>query len=94
MQTKSVEGSANGHKVFLFALSTCGWCRRTREFLESNDIGYEYIYVDLLMGDERREALSEMAKWSSSRAFPTMVIDDSEVLVGLDEAKLRKALGL
>ena len=94
MQTKSVEGSANGHKVFLFALSTCGWCRRTREFLESNDTAYEYIYVDLLMGDERRELLDEMAKWSSRRAFPTIVIDDSEVLVGLDEAKLRKALGL
>lgn len=94
MQTKSVQGSANGHTVLLFALSTCGWCRRTREFFESNDVAYQYIYVDLLMGDERREVLDEMAKWSSRRAFPTIVIDKSEVLVGLDEAKLRKALDL
>ena len=94
MKTTTVEGSRNTPKVFLFALSTCGWCRRTREFFEANDVPYEYIYVDLLTGDERSEALEEMAKWTQRRAFPTIVVAEDEALVGLDEDKLRKALGL
>jgi glutaredoxin-like protein NrdH len=94
MRTTHVEGSKSGHKVFLFALSTCGWCRRTREFFEANDVPYDYIYVDLLTGDERREVLDELAKWTERRAFPTVIVDEKQVLVGLDENQLRKALDL
>ncbi len=93
MQTTHVEGPHNSTKVFLFALSTCGWCRKTREFLETNGIEYDYIYVDLLKGDERKEALDELRKWTPRQAFPTIIIGE-EVLVGLDEGKLRGALGL
>jgi glutaredoxin len=94
MEITTVEGTNNAHKVMLFALSTCGWCRRTRQFFEDNDIAYDYIYVDLLTGDPRREVLEELKKWTSRRAFPTVVIDEDQVLVGLDEDKLRKALEL
>ena len=75
MQTKTVEGSVNAHKVFLFALSTCGWCRRSREFFESNDVAYEYIYVDLLMGDERREVLSEFPQLAVASDQPYREFD-------------------
>lgn len=90
----TVEGTNDSNQVFLFALSTCGWCRRTREFLEANQIAYDYIYVDLLKGAEREEALSEMKKYTERQAFPTIVINDDDVLVGLDEDKLKKALDL
>ena len=94
METTHVEGSDSRHDVFLFALSTCGWCARTRDFLEENKIDYDYIYVDLLTGEEREEALSELEKWTPRRAFPTVVIDQDDVLVGLDKDKLRKSLDL
>ncbi|NLS76756.1 MAG: glutaredoxin family protein [Chloroflexi bacterium] len=93
MNTTHVPGTRSNRQVFLFALSTCGWCRRTREFLEANGVEYTYIYVDLLKGDERKEALDEMRKWTPRQAFPTIIVGE-EVLVGLDEDKLRGALGL
>jgi glutaredoxin len=94
VETTHVEGSDTRHNVFLFALSTCGWCARTRDFLEENEIDYDYIYVDQLKGEEREEALEELKKWTSRRAFPTVVVDEDDVLVGLDKDKLRESLDL
>jgi glutaredoxin-like protein NrdH len=94
METTTVEGTNSTHKVLLFALSTCGWCRRTRQFLEEKGVAYDYIYVDLLTGDPRREVLAELKKWTTRRAFPTIVIDEDEVQTGLDKEKLEKALEL
>ena len=51
-------------------------------------------YVDLTTGDERSEVLEELGKWTQRRAFPTVVVDDDQVLVGLDENQLRKALDI
>lgn len=93
MQTTSVPGTYNAGKVLLFALSTCGWCRKARQLLEANNVAYEYIYVDLLKGAEREEALAELRKWTTQQGFPTTVIN-GQVIVGYDEEKLRRALKL
>lgn len=93
MQTTHVPGSYHAGKVLLFALSTCGWCRKARKLLEDNRVEYDYIYVDLLQRAERDEALAEMGKHTSQRGFPTAVIN-GQVIVGYDEAKMRRALGL
>lgn len=81
-------------KVTLFALSTCAWCRMTRRFLDENNIEHQCIYVDILSGDEKKAALDEMSKHNPRRIFPTVVIDDSTVIVGFKENLLREALGL
>ena len=41
--------------VTLYALSTCGWCKMTRGWLDDNDVQYECIYVDHLPKEERKE---------------------------------------
>ena len=46
MDIKHVDGKDKG-KVFLYALSTCGWCKKTKAFL--NEQGVEYSYVDCLL---------------------------------------------
>lgn len=94
MDMTQVAGSHNVGQVILFALSTCGWCRKTRQLLEANNVQYEYIYVDLLQGAVREEALREMAKWTDRQAFPTVIINGSTVIVGYDEDKLKKGLQL
>ena len=81
-------------KVKLYALSTCGWCKRTKRFLDEHDVDYECEHVDLLSGDEKDRFLGELAQWNPKRTYPTIVIDDSHVIVGFRTNRLREALGL
>ena len=81
-------------KVKLYALSTCGWCKKTTQFLDDNHVEYECEYVDLLTGDEKTRVKEEMTRWNPRRTFPTIVIDDSEVIVGFKRDRLREVLGL
>jgi glutaredoxin-like protein NrdH len=87
-----VEGKDRG-TVVLYALSTCAWCRRTRQMLDSLGIGYEYVYVDLLGSKEQDEAMAEMRRWNPGCSFPTIVVDSREVIRGFDEARIRELLG-
>ncbi|MFQ5905703.1 MAG: glutaredoxin family protein [bacterium] len=47
MGVEHVEGKKKGD-VLLYALSTCGWCRKTKRLLEKLRVEYDYVYVDLL----------------------------------------------
>ena len=80
-------------KVKLYALSTCGWCKKTKRFLDENNVDYEYEYVDLLSGAERARVMEEVERWNPRRTFPTVVVD-GQVVVGFKEDRLREVLGL
>ena len=43
MNISKVSGKNNKHKVFLYALSTCVWCKMTKQYLNDNNIEYEYV---------------------------------------------------
>jgi glutaredoxin len=81
-------------KVRFFALSTCGWCKKTKRFLDAHNVDYDIDYVDLLTGAERGQVMAEMERWNPRRTFPTVVVDDREVVVGFNEDRLREVLGL
>jgi glutaredoxin-like protein NrdH len=93
MKTTRMAGTHDAGQVMLFALSTCGWCRKARQLLDSNSVAYDYVYVDLAQGTERDEVTRELAKWTSRQGFPTTVVN-GEVIIGYDEEKLKKALKL
>lgn len=82
------------HKVVLYALSTCGWCRQTHFFLEDNNIEHEVIAVDMLEEAEKKQAREHLGRFNPRKSYPTVVIDDKTGIAGFDEDKLRKALGL
>jgi glutaredoxin len=90
----SVHGSRNEHKVMLYAISTCGWCRRTRKFLEDRDVAFDFIYMDLVEGQERADALEEVRRWNPAKSFPTLVVDDAEAVVGYRTNEITEVLGL
>lgn len=81
-------------KVMLYALSTCGWCKKARTFLDDNDIEYDHVYVDLLKGVEKDRVLEIVRKWNPKASFPTIVVNDQEVVAGFKEDQLREVLGL
>ena len=81
-------------KVTLYALSTCGWCKKTRSFLDENHVEYDCVYVDLLKGEEKQEVLVQVRKWNPRSSFPTIVIDDKESVAGFKKERLQEVLGL
>jgi glutaredoxin-like protein NrdH len=76
----------------LYALSTCIWCRKTEKHLDELGYKYEVHYVDKLSGQEREEAMKEVAKFNPSRSFPTLIIDGHKVVVGFKPDEIRSAL--
>ncbi len=79
--------------VKLYAISTCGWCRRTKRFLEQNKIDAEVTDVDLLEGEEKEKTRAAVAEVNPRRSYPTLIIGD-QVVVGYDEDRMRELLGL
>jgi glutaredoxin len=90
----TIDGSASDHRILFYGLSTCVWCKRTREFLEESGVGFDYVYVDLLEGDERAEAIEEIKRVNPKTNFPTVVVDGGVAVVGYDPDRLKEALGL
>lgn len=93
MKIEHVDGENKG-KIMLYALSTCGWCRKTKEFLTKLGVSFDYIFVDYLEGDDRDSTMDEVEKWNPRRSFPTIVINDKDCIVGYKEDKIKEALGL
>ena len=92
MNVTHVEGKKAG-KVMLYALSTCVWCKKTRALLEELGVEFDYVYVDLLSGDEEESAIKEIEKYNPEGAMPTLVINDDKCIIGFKEDEIREALG-
>ena len=90
----SVPGPHDEHHTVFYGLSTCVWCKRTRQFLEDQGVTFDYVYVDLLKGWEREEAKDQVRPWNPAVSFPTVIVDDSQCVVGYKPEKLKEALGL
>jgi glutaredoxin len=87
---KHVSGEKKGD-VFLFALSTCGWCGKTKDLLDELGVDYRYVYVDLLEGEAKKEANKKVSRWNPDQSFPTIIIN-KKCIVGFQEGELRRLL--
>ena len=85
-----IDGKDNGD-ITLYALSTCIWCKKTKELLTNLGVGFKYVYVDLLKGEDRANAIEEIKRYNPSTSFPTLVIGD-KAIVGYKEKEIREAL--
>lgn len=93
MKMTHVPGNNRQHRVNFYGLSTCGWCRKAKEFLDSNGIEYDFTYVDLCEDEEKAQAAARVRELNPRGSFPTIQIDDA-VVVGFDEDRLRELLGV
>jgi glutaredoxin len=84
----------NRGKITLYALSTCGWCEKTKKFLDELGVEYFYVYVDLLEGEERESVINKVRRWNPHCSFPTAVINEEVCIVGYDKQKIKKAVGI
>lgn len=75
-------------EVKIYTTLTCPYCKMAKKFLHDN--GVKYQEFDIAKDKAARE---EMKTKCNSLGVPTICFD-SEVLVGFNEAELRKKLGL
>ncbi len=91
MKMTHVAGKNKG-PILLYALSTCVWCKKTKQLLDQMGVEYDYVEIDLLQGEERTEATDEVKKLNPRCSFPTLSIN-GQCIVGYDEQKVEEALG-
>ncbi|MEJ5292769.1 MAG: glutaredoxin family protein [Candidatus Methanosuratincola sp.] len=94
MKIVKVSGKDKRHKVFVYALSTCAWCKKTKKFLEDHGIEFEYVDVDLCSKEDIAAIRSELEKRGAPMSFPLIIIDDNIQILGFKEDELKGALGV
>jgi glutaredoxin len=87
---KHVKGEDKGN-VVLYALSTCGWCRKTKELLKKLGVSYDFVDMDLLDYEEKKELVKDVEKCNPNITFPTLKIND-ECILGFKKDEIREAL--
>ena len=94
MDKVRVFGRNSKHKVLLYALSTCAWCKMTKKFLSENGIEYEYVDVDLASDEDHEKIRHDIISRGSEPSYPTIIVDNETVITGFRKDLLKEALEL
>ena len=94
MQFSKVAGKRADHKVTLYALSTCVWCKMTKQFLIDNGVEYEFVDVDLVEDNDRDKVRQAIVGKKATLSYPTIVVDEKTVITGFKKDQLKEALNL
>ncbi|MCK5129594.1 MAG: glutaredoxin family protein [Clostridiales bacterium] len=80
--------------IKVYALSTCIWCKRAKAFFEKHYICYSYIFIDLLPEKEQEKLENMLGEISTFISYPIIISDTHDPIVGYNEKKLRKLIGI
>lgn len=94
MNFSKVPGENNTHKVLLYALSTCAWCKMTKQYLKDNGIEYEYVDVDLCDEKDKEKIRQHILSKGGALSYPTIIIDDNILVTGFRKDKFKEILGI
>jgi len=92
MKVVKVSGRNNNHKVFLYALSTCAWCKLAKKFLKENEVEYEYVDVDLCEDEDKEKIKKDILNKGGDLSYPTIIVDSRILITGFRKDKLKEAL--
>lgn len=94
MKTTKVEGTNTKNKVFLYTLSTCGWCKKTKELLKDKSVSYEYIDLDTCSKEDQKAAVEDIKSKKIPVAFPVIIINEEKIIQGFKKDEILEALRL
>ena len=92
MKTVKVPGENKRHRVLLYAISTCAWCKRVKKFLADNNIEYEYVDVDICSREDREKIRGDILNRGGRISYPTIIVDDKILITGFHEDQIKEAL--
>ena len=91
MKINNVKGSRKAD-IMLYTLSTCIWCKKTKQLLNDLGVEYNYIDVDSILPEEKEKLTAEIEKWNSAVSFPTLVINNKEAVLGYQPDTIKEKL--
>jgi len=91
MDIVHVKGKNKGD-IMLYAISTCGWCKKTKSLLNTLGVEYRYINVDLLEKSEKAKIEEQVKQWNPNRNYPTLIINNKICVIGYKEEEIKEAL--
>jgi glutaredoxin-like protein NrdH len=94
MEFSKVSGKKKEHQVILYTLSTCVWCKLTKQFLKDSEVEYDFVDVDLLDEEEKTKVHETIMSKGADLSYPTTIVDDKTVITGFRKDKLKEALGV
>jgi glutaredoxin-like protein NrdH len=94
MELTKVPGGNNKNKVLMYAISTCGWCKRAKRMLNDMNVEYEYIDIDLCSIEDKERIREEITRRGGRLLYPTIIINDEILLTNPTEKEVIEALGL
>jgi glutaredoxin len=87
-----VDGTNAKNLVFIYTLSTCPWCKKTKALLNELKVNYDYIDIDLMSAQEQDERIREFEQLNPQGGFPTIIINNTKVIVGYKPDEIKKEL--
>jgi len=94
MNFSKVPGKNSKHKVLVYALSTCVWCKMTKQYLKDNGIEYEYVDVDLSDEGDKERIRAHIISKGGALSYPTIIVDDKILITGFRKDKFKELLGI
>jgi glutaredoxin-like protein NrdH len=94
MNVVKVAGKNKSHKVLIYALSTCAWCKMTKQYFKDNDFEFEYVDVDLANDEDHEKIREDIEKRGASPSFPTIIVDGKTVITGFRKDLIKEAVGI
>jgi len=94
MEKTKVPGKNKTHKVLMYAISTCAWCKKTKKFLVDMDVEYEYIDMDLCSEEDRQKIRDDIRRRGGALSYPTLIVDDKKIITGYSPDEIKEALGV
>ncbi len=94
MDTTKVDGTKKDHKVLMYAISTCAWCKMTKKYLKDNKVEYEYVDVDLCSDKDRQAIRNDIVKRGGEPNYPIIIVDDKVMINGFRKDRINEALNL
>ncbi|OQX29347.1 MAG: hypothetical protein B0D92_04305 [Spirochaeta sp. LUC14_002_19_P3] len=86
-------GSGKVKNLTLFSLTTCVHCVRARGYLSARKLAFRYLDMDTIPKEDKLAIKNEFKeKFGKPPAYPSLVLNDSTILVGFNKQQWEKEI--
>lgn len=81
------------NEIFVFAISTCMWCKRGKQWLEERGYQYSYLDIDKIPVEEKNKLKEDLQEVFGVRPrFPFVVVDKTKCNAGYNPTQWEEML--